>query len=72
MGLQTKVSMVKLLLTALIKELTNLKVKIEVWDAHATIEQDLEQLSLHKEEVVAVAAQAQTITEKVIHSKKVV
>lgn len=68
-----KVSKVKLLLSSLSKEFTNLEMKLIVLgDVHATIEQDLEQLSARKDVIPEEAAQVLTLGTKMRQARKAI
>lgn len=68
-----KVSKVKLLLSSLSKEFTNLEMKLIVLgDVHATIEQDLEQLFARKDVIPEEAAQVLTLGTKMRQARKAI
>lgn len=68
-----KVSMVKLLLSSLAKEFTNLEMELIVLgDVHSNIEQDLEQLSSQKDVILEEAAQVLLLGIKMRQARKAI
>lgn len=71
--LRFNVSKVKLLLSSLTKELTDLETKLTILgDTHANIEQKLEQLSIMKDMIAEEATQVQMMKTKVSRVRKAI